>query len=88
MIQGFSKTAVLLISFLKTTRLYKKIAPKSFKFNDNEIISDGDSRTHKTVVNYSKNNKSKNSTCMLNIKAITNPIFLTFDAKKIFNYLK
>lgn len=35
-----------------------------------------------------KNNKSKNLTRVLNIRAIEKLIFLTFDNKKAFNYLK
>ena len=60
-----------------------------FKANNNEIIDDNDnSRINKTIANLSKNNKSKNLTYISNIGAIRKSIFLTSNAKKIFNYLK
>ena len=40
------------------------------------------------VVNLSKNNKSRNLTYMLNIRATEKLICLTSNTKKIFNYLR
>ena len=59
-----------------------------FKIDNNEIVGDNDSRTNKTVVNLFKNNKSKNLIYMPNIEAMMELIFLIFNAKKIFNFLK
>ena len=39
------------------------------------------------VVNSSKNNKSRKSTYMSNIRAIREPNFLISNTKKAFNYL-
>ena len=39
-------------------------------------------------MNLSKNNKSRKLTGVPNIKATKEPIFLTFNAKKAFNYLR
>ena len=85
-IQGFSKIAVLFICLLKITRSSYKLAPKAFKADDNKIVSDGGSKANKTVVNLSKNNKSRNLTCMPNIETTRESNFLTPDAKKIFNH--
>ena len=57
------------------------------KAYDNEVF-EIDDRANKTVINLLKNNKSKNLKHILNIKAIKKSIFLTFNAKKIFNNLK
>ena len=86
-IQGFSKIAVSLTSLFKTTESSEKLAPKAFKADNNEIIGVA-SRANKTVVNLSKNEKSKNWTHILNIGAIGEPNFLTLNAKKAFNYLR
>ena len=59
---------------------------KVFRTDDNEIVDDIGNRTNETVVNSFKNNKSRNSTYVINIKAIEKPIFLIFNVKKIFNY--
>ena len=86
--QSFSKIALLLTSLLKITRLLNS-ASKTFKIDDNEVVGiDDGSKVNKTIVNLSKNNKSKNLIYILNIKAIRKPIFLIFNAKKIFNYLR
>ena len=45
-------------------------------------------KAYKTVINSSKNNKFKNLTFMLNIKFTKEPIFITTNVKKTFNYLK
>ena len=56
-----------------------------FKANDNDVIDDGgDAEANGTVVNLSKNEKSKNLTYMSNIGATGEPNFLTPDAKKGF----
>ena len=59
---------------------------------DNNKVVEIDCRANKTFKNLfkskkSKNNKSKNLTYMLNIKATGKPIFLTLNAKKVFNNL-
>ena len=59
-----------------------------FKIDDKEVVDDGGSKTNKTVLNLSKNNKSRNSIYMPNIRAIKKLTFLIFDAKKILNYLR
>ena len=64
------------------------MAPKAFKANDDGIISENGSRADKTVMNLSKNNKSRNLTYMPNIGAIEKPNFLISNAKKFFNHLR
>ena len=64
------------------------LALKIFKIDDNKIVSSNNDRANKTIINLSKNNKFRNSTYISNIEAIKKPIFLTFDAKKAFNYLR
>ena len=59
------------------------LALKVFKTDDNEIVIGDNDKTNKTVVNL-----SKNLMYMLNIGTIKKPIFLTPNAKKIFNYLR
>ena len=71
---------------MKTTQLLE-LAPKTFKADKNEIIDGSNSRANGTVVNLSKNKKSRKLTHMPNIKATEEPNFLTFNAKKAFNYL-
>ena len=78
---------VILIFLLKTTGLLNLVL-KAFRADDNKIIGDSDNRANKTVVNLSKNNKSKNLMYILNIRAINKSTFLTSNIKKIFNYLK
>ena len=68
---------------LKTIGLFKKSDSKAFKTDDNKIVDGGGSRTNKTVVN-----SSRNLTCISNIEAIREPIFLTSNAKKTFNHLR
>ena len=72
---------------LKTTRSSQKSASRAFRADDNEVVEVGD-RANKTVVNLSKNEKSRNSTYMSNIRATRKPNFLTPNVKKTFNYLK
>ena len=87
-IQKFSKIAILFIFLLKITKLFKKLAPKMLKTNNNEFVGSSSNEANETTVNLSKNNKSRNLTCMLNIKAMEKSIFLILNAKKAFNYLK
>ena len=72
---------------LKTTKLFKKLALKAFNADNNEAVGNSSSKTNKTVVNLSKNEKFENLTHMPNIGAIRKLNFLTSNAKKIFNYL-
>ena len=53
---------------LKTTRLLY-LALKAFRTYNNEIISIGNSRANKMVLNLFKNNKFRNLTYMPNIEA-------------------
>ena len=69
-IQSFSKIAALLIFLLKMTRLYEKLAPKTFRANNNKVVNDGGGRTNETVVNLFENKKSKKLTYVLKIKAM------------------
>ena len=85
-IRGFSRIAALLTSLLKTTES-SELASKAFRADDDEVV-DGGGRANETVMNLSKNNKSRNSTRVLNIGATRKPNFLTLDAKKAFNYLR
>ena len=64
------------------------MAPKALKANNNKVVDDDNSKTNKTIINLFKNNKSKNSTYMLNIGATKKPSLLTFHTENIFNYLK
>ena len=57
------------------------MALKAFKANNNKVVIVSD-RINKTVINL-----SKNSTHMLNIRAIKEPTFLIPIAKKTFNHL-
>ena len=60
-----------------------------FKVDDNEVI-EVNGRANKIVINLSnqtKNDKSRNLTYMPNIGFRRKTIFLTSNAKKVFNYL-
>ena len=81
-IQGFSRIAAPLTSLLKTTWSSDELAPKAFRADDNEVVGGGSGRANKTVVNSSKNNKSRNSTHVSNIGATGEPHFLTRNAKE------
>ena len=63
------------------------MALKTFKADDNKVVCNNN-KANKMVVNLSKNNKFRNLTRLPNIKAIEEPIFLTFNAKKAFNYFE
>ena len=86
-IQGFSKIAALLISLLKTTGSSDESAPKAFRADNNKVVRDDSGRANGTVVNLSKNKKSRNLMRMPNIGAMGKPNFLTPNAKKAFNHL-
>ena len=75
----------LFILLLKATRSLD-LALKAFKTNNNKIVGVGN-KANKTIVNSSKNNKSRNLMYILNIGAIKEPTFLISNAKKAFNYL-
>ena len=87
-IQGFSRIAALLTSILKTTESSKESAPRAFRAGNNKVVEGSSGRADKMVVNLSKNKKSKKLTCVPNIGATGELHFLTFNAKKIFNYLR
>ena len=59
-----------------------------FRAGNNKVVRGGGGRTNETVVDLSKNEKSRKLTCMLNIGATEKPNFLTFNARKAFNYLR
>ena len=63
------------------------MASKAFKANDNQVVNSDGGRTNKTVINLSKNNKSKNLTYIASIRVIKKSTFLTSNAKKAFNHL-
>ena len=75
---------------LKITRSSDKLALKAFKTGNNKVVKDGGDRTNETIVDSSKskNNKFEKSTYIPNIGVTGEPIFLTLDAKKAFNYLR
>lgn len=55
MIQNFSQIAALLISILKKTKLFKKLAYKVFKTNDNKVVRDISTRkANETIKNLFK----------------------------------
>ena len=70
---------------LKTTKS-SNLTTKTFRANNNKVVEISGSRANKIIVNLSKNNKSRNSTHLLNIKAMKEYIFLTFNVRKAFNY--
>ena len=86
-IQSFSRIVALFTSLLKTTGLSEELAPKTFRANNNEVVGVG-GKANETVVNLSKNNKSRNLTRIPNIGATEKPNFLIPNAKKAFNYLQ
>ena len=75
LIWSFSRIVVLLISLLKTIESLEELALKAFKVNDNEVISGGSNKTNRTVMNLSKNKKSKNLIHLPNIKLWENLTF-------------
>ena len=71
---------------LRTIRL-SELAPKAFKTDYNKVVGSGSGRANRTVVNLSKNKKSKKLTHMPNIGVTNESNFLIFNAKKAINYL-
>ena len=84
-IRAFNRIAAPLTSLLKTTGSSDS-ALKAFRANNNEVVG-GCSRANETVVNLSKNDKSKNLTRVSNIGATGEHNFLTPNTKKAFNHL-
>ena len=74
---------------LKTTGWFEKLALKTLRAGNNEIVGGGGGRADEMVVDSSnsKNEKSRKLMHMPNIRAIGKPNFLTLNAKKAFNYL-
>ena len=64
-----------------------KIGLKAFKVDDNKIVGSSSNRINKMFGNSFKNNKLRDLMHVPNIKAIKKPIFLTPNAKKVFNQL-
>ena len=87
-IQGFSRIAAPLTSMLKTTGSSKESALRAFRAGNDEVVGGGGGRADETVVNLSKNEKSKKSTRVSNVGATGEPNFLNPDAKKAFNHLR
>ena len=79
-IRGFSKIAAPLISILKITGSSKELALKTFRTDEDKVVSGGG---NDEIVR----NLSRKLTRMPNIRAIGKPNFLTPNAKKAFNYL-
>ena len=65
---------------LRTIRLFKELACIAFGTSNDKLIEDGGGKTNETVVNSSKNKKSKKLTRLPKIKAIKEPNFLTPNA--------
>ena len=76
--------AILFIFLFKTTKL-SNLASKVFKADNNKVVDGDNDKTNKIIVNLSKNNKPRKSTPVLNIGALKKSLFLTFNAKKVFN---
>ena len=64
------------------------MALKTFEANNNKLIRSDGSKINKTVENFSKNNKFRNSIYLAKIGFIEEPILLIFNAKKTSNHLK
>ena len=76
---------------LKTTGLFKVLIQKVFRADDNKVVGDvGSGKADETFKNLSKYKKSKNkkSKVQTRIETTKEPMFLTPDAKEIFNSLK
>ena len=63
------------------------MALKVFRVDDNKVVG-VDGRANRTVVNLSKNKKSKKLMYMPNIEDTREPNFSTPNAKKTFSYLR
>ena len=66
---------------MKTTGSSDELAPKAFRADDDKVVGIV-GRANETVVNLSKNEKTKKLTHMPNIGATREPNFLTFNAKE------
>ena len=67
------------------------MALKVFRADNTKIVKGCNSKANKTILNLfnkSKNKKSRNWTCIPNIKVIAELIFPTYNAKKSFNYFR
>ena len=64
------------------------MALKAFRANDNKVVGSDNNRTNRTVVNLSKNENSRKLTHVPNIGGMEESNFLTFDAKKAFNFFQ
>ena len=66
---------------LKTTGSSQELALRAFRTSNDKLV-EGGSRVDETVVNLSKNKKSRKLTYMLNIETMGKPNFLTLNIKK------
>ena len=73
---------------LKATKSSKELGLRAFRAGNNEIVEDDGGKTNGTVVNLSKNKKSRKLMHVRNIEATGKPNFLTSNAKKAFNHLR
>lgn len=67
-----------------------KFALKVFKINNNKVVRGANDKMFKNLSKFKKlkNKKSGNLMPILNIRVIKKDIFLTFNIRKVFNYLK
>ena len=72
---------------LKTTGSSEELALKVSRAGNNEVVRGGSGRADETVLDLSKNEKSRKSMRVPNIGAMEEPNFLTLNAKKVFNHL-
>ena len=72
----------------KPIRLSEELAPRALKLGKDEVVRDGGDRIDETVVDLSKNKKSRKLKHVLNIRVTRKPNFLTSNAKKALNYLQ
>ena len=73
---------------LKTTGSSKKLASRAFRAGNDEVVGGDRGRADETIMDLSKNEKSRKLMYMPNIGATREPNFLTSNAKKTFNYLQ
>ena len=82
-IRNFSRIAAPLTSLLKMTKL-SDLAPR-LGANDGEVVGSDGKADNRNLSKKSKNVRSGIKTC---IKVMEEPIFLTSNAKKVFNQLR
>ena len=82
-IRGFSRIAALLTSMLKSIGLFEELTAKTFRADDDKVVSSGSGKANETI-----RNLSRKSTRVPNIGATREPNFLTYNAKKAFNHLQ